>query len=142
MSPVPAPLERRSDWVRRLVLVLSAARARPFGYGDHDCALFWADAVLAVTGVDPASTWRGRYASRKSGQKLLQRAGARSPEDLARRLFPLRTGRVQPGDLAVLDGAPGAHTGGVVQGALVYVLTPEGLGLVGLDRALRVYGVG
>jgi hypothetical protein len=40
---------------------LLAKAATPFVWGTHDCALFAADSVQAITGVDIASDFRGKY---------------------------------------------------------------------------------
>lgn len=66
--------DRRQDWPARLDAYLRDCAARPFQYGAHDCALFAAGAVAAVTGWDPAAAWRGAYDSLSSGQQALRAA--------------------------------------------------------------------
>ena len=56
-------VRRFEDWPSRLDSFLESRRATPFSYGSHDCCLFAADAVLAITGVDPAASFRNRYKS-------------------------------------------------------------------------------
>lgn len=43
----------------------------PFQWGQHDCALFVADAVQTITGYDLAAECRGQYASREGAAALL-----------------------------------------------------------------------
>lgn len=55
MSTAP----RLPDWPVRLEALLRERQARPFAWGVHDCALFAADAVQAITGQDLAQGLRG-----------------------------------------------------------------------------------
>ncbi len=66
---------RREDWPERLAAVIAAARGRPFAWGRHDCCLFAAECVAAITGVDPAAGWRGRYASENEALALVRTEG-------------------------------------------------------------------
>jgi hypothetical protein len=53
-------LERRPFWDTRLLeQFLIERRFMPFKWGENDCALFVADAVAAMTGVDIAADFRG-----------------------------------------------------------------------------------
>lgn len=51
---------RLNGWEMRLDALLYSRRRTPFQWGIHDCALFAADAVLAVTGLDHAAELRGK----------------------------------------------------------------------------------
>lgn len=66
---------RVPDWPERLDAVVAAARERPFAWGSFDCALFAADGIAAVTGVDPAAAWRGAYADETGVERLLHEQG-------------------------------------------------------------------
>jgi hypothetical protein len=57
-------LTRYPDWQAKLSDFLIANAKRAFRYGEFDCCLFVADAVLVMTGVDLAREFRGLYASR------------------------------------------------------------------------------
>ena len=130
----PKPV-RRPDWRARLAAYMAQVAVTAFRPGRHDCALFAAGAIEAMTGVDIAAPWRGSYRSLAAGRKALADAGFASHVDVVARLFP-ETGPAlaHVGDLAVLPSdvpdEPGAL--GVVQGAGVYALRPSGLVL--LDR--------
>ena len=50
---------RRDDWPERLAAFLEAQRRTAFSWTTHNCALFAADAVEAMTGEDPVPDWRG-----------------------------------------------------------------------------------
>ena len=50
---------RRADWPERLAEFIEARRLEPFAWGKNDCALFAADAVNLLIGVDYAESLRG-----------------------------------------------------------------------------------
>lgn len=144
MQPAQLPAtrpQRLPDWQARLVIYLHAARLRPFAYGRHDCCLFAADAVDAMTGVDIAAAWRGRYTTLRGGLRVLRRTGLADHVALAAALFPETPPLMaEPGDLAVVPTNAGPALG-VVQGEAIYVLGPQGLGLVSLLSATRAFRI-
>jgi hypothetical protein len=55
-------LKRSEHWATRAFHKFLLARAKtPFVWGETDCALFCADGIQAITGVDIASDFRGKY---------------------------------------------------------------------------------
>jgi hypothetical protein len=132
---------RRGDWKESLVGYLAEAARKPFAFGRHDCALFAAGAVAAMTGVDLAADWRGRYRTERGGLRMLRAAGYRDHAEFAAAHFSeVPVAMAWPGDLAQLDlGA--VPVLGVVQGAGIYVLRPEGIATVPLLRAVRAWRV-
>jgi hypothetical protein len=126
---------RFSDWRSRLIQYLAAASRKPFREGQHDCALFLAGAVEAMTGVDYAAPYRGRYTTLRGGMRILRKDGFADHIVLARaHLHEKPISFAAEGDGAYLH-AEGSVQLGLVQGAQVYVLRPEGLGLVPLTAA-------
>lgn len=69
---------RFADWEQRLEGFISANRSRPFKYGSWDCCLFVCGAIEAMTGVDPAQPFRGRYSSRKEARAAIREIGGES----------------------------------------------------------------
>jgi hypothetical protein len=67
------PANRLPDWPERLAAVIEAARQQPFRWGRHDCCLFVAACVAAMTGVDAGSIWRHRYGSAIQARDLIVR---------------------------------------------------------------------
>jgi len=140
---------RMMGWQARLVSYMTDCHTRPFSYGTHDCALFAAGAVAAMTGHDPAAEWRGRYTTQQGGFRVLRRAGFRDHIELVAAQFPeIPVAQALPGDLAAIDAEgnpePGPALGpalGVVQGAAIYVLKPDGLGLMPRNAATRAFRV-
>ncbi|MBY6138521.1 hypothetical protein KUV26_03655 [Leisingera daeponensis] len=130
------------DWRVRLGAYLARVAHLPYRPGQHDCALFAAGAVQAMTGTDLAAAWRGRYRRLEDGQAALQAAGFASHVDLAASLFPeVVPSFAQAGDVAVFEADGAGQALGIVQGGAAYVLRPEGLALVSrlhMQRAFRV----
>ena len=90
---------RREDWPMRLSGALESARNQPFQWGAHDCALFAADCVLAMTDRDFAAEFRGTYDSKDSAAAVLARE---SLEQIATRFLGERLASVnlaQRGDV-------------------------------------------
>lgn len=70
----PVPITRHRDWQSRLQACIAARRNRPFAWGSQDCCLFPSDAVLAMTGHDPAADLRG-YTTLAQAVRIVKRLG-------------------------------------------------------------------
>ena len=138
LDPLPP---RRPDWFDALSRYLARTARTPFAYGRMDCALFVAGALAAMTGVDPARPWRGRYQTLRGGLRHLRRAGFAGPDAVASALLPeIPSALAQPGDLALLLTADGPALG-IVAGAAVLYRRPEGLGSLPLTHSTRAFRV-
>ncbi|HGG04723.1 MAG TPA: hypothetical protein ENK28_04640 [Aliiroseovarius sp.] len=124
-------LTRFPDWQARLSEYLISEMTRGFVYGESDCALFAAGAVLVMTGFDPAAKWRGKYSTLKAGLQLIKSVGHKDHiAATAAVLVEIPTGSARVGDIAVVNGV-GALALGVVTESGVAVRPPlRGLGLV------------
>jgi hypothetical protein len=124
-------MTRLPDWRRRLADYVAAARSRPFAYGSHDCALFAAGAVAAMTRENPRLTLR--YTTLKEGLRALRAEGYADHVALARALFPeIPVADARHGDLAVVE-TEGRFSLAVVGGSFVLAAAePAGLGVVPL----------
>ena len=128
-------LTRYPDWRRRLIAYLESCARRSFQDGEHDCALFLAGGIEAMTGQDYAAGYRGAYTSLAAGLKLLRKDGFEDHVDLARRTLPMKpVSMAREGDGAIVTEMP-LPALGIVQGSGVYVLRETGLGLVPLTAA-------
>ena len=133
-------MSRKTEgWQVRLAAYLSDCKERPLAYGQHDCALFAAGAVQAMTELDLAEGWRGRYTTLRGGLRVLRAQGYADQVALAAAHLP-ETVSPRPGDLAVID-APHGPALGVLQGAMVYVLGDPILSLVPVSAASRFFEV-
>lgn len=132
-------VKRRPDWPERLAALITERRAQPFVWGVHDCCLFAADVVKAMTGHDPAAPYRGTYSTQEGAAKVLANAGGvfalvdatlghgqRIPVRLAKR-----------GDLVFVDTEQGVAVGVVTSDHAVFA-APDGLTQMPLSRCRDV----
>lgn len=130
---------RRHDWYSRLSACIEGALQRPFEWGVHDCALFAADAVLAMTDMDLADGFRGRYRTARGARRILGRGGMAGVADLAATQLPdVAPALAAQGDIAVVVTGDGPALG-VVTGPLVAVPGRAGLGFVPRSEATRAF---
>lgn len=128
---------RREDWPERLSACIEAARQQPFAWGSHDCALFAASCVAAITGADPVPQARGAYTDAAGARRWLKGltlAGAMN----ARYGPPIKPSFARRGDIALVLNERDRHWPkclGVVLGTHVAVPGPQGLQFVTLAAA-------
>lgn len=63
---------RVADWESKLDGLLSERNESDFTWGKHDCCLFVCDAVLAISNVDIAQWFRGKYSDSNKAYSLLK----------------------------------------------------------------------
>ena len=134
-------LNRTRLWQSRLDELLSARASTPFEWGVHDCCLFGADVVLALTNHDAAAAFRGTYSSEEEARELLHSLGGIS--GLCGSLFgaswPVAAARV--GDIGMVS-AGGIETIAVCIGQHWRAPSPEGLVLVKPAHVAMCWRVG
>lgn len=137
------PLVRLTDWRARLHRYLCAARTRPLQPGQHDCCLFGAGAIEAMTGVDLAAPYRGRYTTFSGGRRVLRRDGhADHVALIAAHLPEAHVSTALAGDIAILPTEDGPAVGVVSDGGVAYVLSPSGgLSLCPMAPVQRLFKV-
>lgn len=126
-------MNRLPDWERLLSDYLASMHAAEYAYGRLDCGLFAAGAVIAITGIDPAGPFRGRYTTARGAARALRRYGAGNLEKTLDSLFE----RKEPafahrGDLVWNGEAVGVCAGGY---ALFIAAEGQDGGLVRVQRA-------
>lgn len=135
-------LKRVKDWRARLAAAIETRRREAFAWGRQDCGLLVADCLQAMTGIDIASPFRGRYGSAEEARAVLRAAGCRDAAayvaSLLEEIPPLRA---RAGDVAAFRLPEGGWSLGIVQGERVAVLRPDGLGTVPLTDAARAFRV-
>jgi len=66
---------RISNWPSALIAHIDENRDNPFRWGTHDCMLWGASCVEAITGEDPASELRGTYSSALGAYRIIEQSG-------------------------------------------------------------------
>lgn len=140
-------LTRRHDWPARLRETVEAARRKPFAYGSHDCLLFAADAILAMTGVDLAAPVRGSYHDAEGAAAALAAfAGGGMIEAVEKITAQHGIDRVawafaQRGDAVLVETTIGPALG-ICIAAHAAVAAPGGVAMVAMAEAMRAYRIG
>ncbi len=136
---------RREDWAERLAEVVEARRDTPFEWGAHDCALFAADCVLAMTGTDYAQSLRGTYRDARGAMRVLD---GKSLDALLDGIFPrIDPGYMQRGDVCAVPRSPNMQAHdlelalGVCLGAQVVLPGDAGLHFIPSRSALHAWRV-
>lgn len=134
---VRVPALRLPDWQMRLAALVDGRAGQPFEWGARDCCLWAADAVLAVTGHDPAAPLRGAYASALQAGRVLR---GTSIEALAEKALgdEILPALAQAGDVGLVVGEEGPAL--VVQGGDAWLAQAAvGLAVVRPDAVTRAW---
>lgn len=124
----------------------------PFSWGANDCAMFAADAIEAMTGVDVAAEFRGKYSTKLGAFKAIKKiVGGSTVADAAvycaekhglrEYQYPLMAKR---GDLAIVRNDVGEEIAGIVALNGRHVWVPGNSGLVSLSimDVIRSWSIG
>lgn len=140
LGQLGAAMTRLPDWHARLIDLIEARKTQPFAWGINDCCLWPADAVLAMTGRDPASAYRGAYANARAAQTALARvgglvgAGALCGE-------PIPPLCAQVGDVGLVSSNGKRDAGAVCIGTHWLAVVKDGLGPIELSAARLAWRV-
>jgi hypothetical protein len=133
---------RKADWRSRLSAVVEGKRRLALSFGTNDCALFAADCVEAMTGVDLAARFRGRYSSADEAIALLLAEGFTDLcEFVASCLEECAPSLARAGDVMAFQSSETGWALGIVNGERVTVLRHDGLGTVSREIAQRAFRV-
>lgn len=113
---------RLADWEDRLVAYIDERRSMTFAWGSHDCALFGAGAVTAMTGEDHGAAFRGTYDDAEGAARALREHGGGTivrTFDLFLQRRPIAMAR--RGDLAMIGRGLSGSIGVVVGGVALFV---------------------
>lgn len=75
---------KRRNW--DTLLAEELRKPRLFAWGSNDCCLFVGDVLKAMTGLDPAKAFRGRYTTARGAYKELKSRGFSDVNDLANKM--------------------------------------------------------
>lgn len=133
---------RKENWPEILNDQIEQAQAREFEWGVFDCCLFAADVVLAMTDVDYAASFRGRYKTKAGAYRCLKNHSGDIKEVLNSLLGePIPVAYCSRGDIVTLETDDGLAMG-VCVGARMAVPRPGvGLTFVPMSRALMAWRV-
>lgn len=139
-------MQRYPDWQSRLDRFLVANRARAFVWGSWDCCLWVASAIEAMTGVDIADAFRGKYTDQATANAVCQTAcGSAALADMAayvakeHALAEVSPLHAQRGDMILTTGAT---LGLVGLNSMLWVLAEAGLQMVDYRHIQRAWRVG
>lgn len=133
---------RRKGWERALIEIVARHRAQPFAWGASDCFTLPLEAVIALTGDDPAPGLHD-YDSKIGAARCLATQGFGSLADaFAAHLPEVPVPLAQRGDVGVIeDEATGALCGALFLASGVAGKTETGLYIFPRDRVVRAFEV-
>lgn len=113
-------MQRYTDWAQRLTSFIQNRRNTPFSWGKHDCCMFAADAVIAITGYDYAEVFRHRYTTELGAYRVLKREGFSGVEEVLTGLLGEASPRLAAcrGDVVLIEHN-GSDTAGIMFGDVV-----------------------
>lgn len=135
-------MKRREGWEQALVVMTASKLRTPWGWGSHDCAIFAADCILAMTGEDLAEEFRGRYDNEAEAWALLASLGH---EDLGA-LVTSRLPEIKPrdamrGDVVLMPGEYGDFVAVCDGHTAVGPKAPRGINHIPMIAAKRAWRV-
>lgn len=131
-------MQRHDNWPEALAGIIDARRNELFEWGRNDCALFAADAVLAMTGIDLAENLRGYKSASGATRKIKAAGGMRQ---LASSLTEKHPGMAQRGDVVLVE-IDGRETFGIVAGNAKWCAPGvDGLVFRPMDEVKIAFGV-
>lgn len=139
---------RLDGWEKELAAFLRTASDQPFVWGENDCCLFAANAVILLHGIDYAESFRGQYDSEETAATALATIGSGSllqtMRDImtANNIAEVETPYAQRGDLVymAIDDQPAL---GIVDMSARFIIGMNQAGLVTLpiERASVIWGI-
>lgn len=133
-------MTRARDWQDRLDALIRARAAAPFAWGVNDCCTFACDAVVAITGNDPATGLRDHRTAAEAAAVLKAHGSVAALAD-ARLGPPIHPGLAQVGDVG-LGALDGRDTLLLCGGSTWHAPGPAGLVAVHADAITRAWRTG
>ena len=133
-------MKRLHTWQTRFALLCIERQARPFEWGAHDCCLWAADAVHAITGQDFADGLRGTYATTAEAARMLAQVGGvrqLATEALGEPVSPLMA---TVGDVVLFE-QDGRELLAVCNGGTALAVAARGLEPLPMSAALAAWRV-
>lgn len=124
----------------RYAKLCAERRAMPFAWGSHDCCLWAADVVQALTGQDFAAPYRGTYEDATGAARLIKRLGGLREIACAALGDAIGPRLASVGDVVLISHG-GRELLAVCNGMEAIAPGPDGLVAVGMDAALAAWRV-
>jgi len=134
-------------WEVRLANFVHDRKANAFEWSTSNCATFCADAIVEMTGVDPAESFReelSKVTDTASAYKLLKKHGTETLEEFAEKHFKkLPVAFAQKGDILMYppSGAFGMEGFALCMGIEAFVPGDIGLGSLQTLDAKAAYRI-
>lgn len=144
MSAAAHTLTRLPDWPLRLEAFMAARQQQPFAWGAQDCALFAADAVQALTGVDVAKPHLRRHRTARAALRSLHHHGGLQRIAQAALGTPIPSALANVGDVLLTRPSAQAHHPmlAVCNGSSAIAPGPFGLVSLSLAQVSHAWRVG
>ena len=95
-------VQRYRDWQSRIADLVASKESHPFEWGKQDCALFVCDAILAISGHDPAADVRG-YKTDRGAARVVNRLGGMRAIGNTRFGAEIHPMQAQVGDVGLIE---------------------------------------
>lgn len=137
-------MKRIDGWRKALDEYITTTDRAVFEWGKLDCAIFAANAVEAMTGVDLYEDFRGTYSTERGAFQAIRDAGFDNYIDLLedRLGASVASSELTLGDLAVVEAPGMVACLGIVAGSHIAVMTIRGRGWASLTKATHGFKVG
>ena len=129
------------DWEIRLSALVAERIDEPFVWGANDCALFAADCIEAMTGIDPAGSVRGQWGCEGEAVRVIAKQGGLGAYVARLGLSEVPPLCAQRGDL-VLHRRDGCDALAICLGDKLVGPSDSGLLFFGLGNGERAWRVG
>jgi hypothetical protein len=131
---------RLHDWQLQLERFTRERSAIPFAWGTNDCAIFASDAVMAMTGVDPAPADLRLHRTAKEACRAIQSHGGLAAIATGVLGAPVPVAFAGVGDV-VLVKAGKRDALAICNGSVALMPSPIGLVAVSLEGAAHAWKV-
>ena len=135
-------------WETKLNDYFNVCAERKFEYGVFDCALFMADGVKIMTGIDPAEDFRKRYFGRSGALNALDFMGyidlKNAAHILAKKynIISVMPSFAKRGDISLVKNYKGFALGLVdLSGMRIATVTKNGLDFLPMDRGEMFWSI-
>lgn len=134
---------RVRNWPSVLARTIEEYRHKPLKWGENDCALFAANIIQALTGVDHAARFRGIYSTEDEADIIIINHGGLRMLATAALGPEIDPNFAQRGDLVLMNRGEGkAPMFTICIGTKCVVPDKSGLAFIKMDGAIAAWRVG